>query len=190
MASASERQAWAVETLAPAPEDRLLEVGCGHGVAVSLVCERLTDGSITAIDRSRKMIDIAEKRNVGHVAAGRATFIHSSFERARLGDRGFDKIYAFHVAAFWRQPATMLPLTRRVMAPGAGLFLFNQLPGWKQSTTALGFAAELIEVLASHGFASDEPIIAGLSSGTALCIKAKPVSVPMPAAGDRAPNPC
>src|SRR5215203_4849544 len=66
---ASERFVWAVDTLEVRPADRLLEVGCGHGVAVSLVCERLTTGTITAIDRSPKMIEMARRRNREHVDA-------------------------------------------------------------------------------------------------------------------------
>jgi len=58
---ASERLAWVVDTLAPGPEDRVLEVGCGHGVAVSLVCRRLTSGRVVAIDRSPKMIEAAKQ---------------------------------------------------------------------------------------------------------------------------------
>src|SRR3954449_12943420 len=69
---ASERFLWAVDTLEVRPTDRLLEVGCGHGIAVSLVCERLTTGTITAIDRSPKMIAMATRRNREHVDAGRA----------------------------------------------------------------------------------------------------------------------
>src|SRR5215203_4347097 len=68
----SERFVWAVDALALDPADRVLEVGCGHGVAVSLVCERLKSGRITAIDRSKKMIEIAARRDRERVAAGRA----------------------------------------------------------------------------------------------------------------------
>ena len=101
---ASERFVWAVDTLEVRPAHRLLEVGCGHGVAVSLVCERLTTGTITAIDRSPKMIEIATRRNSEHVHAGRAVLEAIALQDADLGDRRFDKIFAFNVAPFWQQP--------------------------------------------------------------------------------------
>src|SRR5216110_3848892 len=100
----SERFVWAVDTLALDAADRLLEVGCGHGVAVSLVCERLTTGTITAIDRSPKMIEMATRRNREHVDAGRALFEAVALEEADFGDRRFDKVFAFNVAPFWLQP--------------------------------------------------------------------------------------
>src|SRR5215211_8225061 len=101
---ASERFVWAVDTLEVRPADRLLEVGCGHGVAVSLVCERLTSGRITAIDRSSKMIEMAARRNREHIAGGRAVLKTAALETADFEDERFDKIFAFNVAPFWLQP--------------------------------------------------------------------------------------
>ena len=99
-AKASERFVWAVDTLEVRPADRLLEVGCGHGVGVSLVCERLTTGTITAIDRSPKMIEMATRRNREHVDAGRAVLEAIALKDADLGNQRFDKVFAFNVAPF------------------------------------------------------------------------------------------
>ncbi|MEK8108935.1 methyltransferase domain-containing protein [Micromonospora sp. M12] len=53
------RQRWAVETMAVAPDDQVLEIGCGRGAAVSLVADQLTTGRIVAIDRAATMVKMA-----------------------------------------------------------------------------------------------------------------------------------
>jgi SAM-dependent methyltransferase len=121
---ASERFVWAVDTLEVRPADRLLEVGCGHDVAVSLVCERLTTGTITAIDRSPKMIEMATRRNREHVDAGRAVLGAIALEDADLGDRRFDKVFAFNVAPFWQQPEAALGAVREHLARDGAVHLF------------------------------------------------------------------
>ena len=62
----SERLRLIVERLDIRPSDRVLEIGCGHGVAATFVCQRLENGHLTAIDRSAKMIAAAKRRNAGY----------------------------------------------------------------------------------------------------------------------------
>ena len=175
-APASARLAWAVDVLDVRPEDRVLEVGCGHGVAVSLVCERLSAGSVVAVDRSATMIAMAARRNAAHAADGRATFVAADFERVPLGAARFDKVFAVHVAAFWRRPATMLAATAAVLAPAGRLYLFNQAPGWREPEAAAAFGARVAGVLEEHGFAADQPAVGALPSGAAVCVRARPAA--------------
>lgn len=114
----SERLRAVVERLELLPHHRVLEIGCGHGVAATLVCERLTTGRLTAIDRSPKMIDAAARRNARHVTAGTAEFLVATLEDADLGDRRFDRIFAVRVGLFHREPERAHALAARWLAPG------------------------------------------------------------------------
>lgn len=112
-----------VESMNIQPSDRVLEVGCGHGVAGSLICQRLHGGRYLAIDRSEKMIAAATKRNEAYVRAGIARFINDELESADLGEEKFDKVLAMRVRFFHDDPDRARRLVEQWLAPGGELFV-------------------------------------------------------------------
>ncbi|MBA3492269.1 MAG: class I SAM-dependent methyltransferase [Rubrobacteraceae bacterium] len=124
----SERLRSVVEQLGIRPDDRVLEIGCGHGVAATLVCERLEEGHLIAVDRSAKMIQAATRRNAAYIEAGRAEFFVATLEDLDLGDRRFDKIFAVRVGLFHREPERAHGIARRWLAPGGAVFAFFDQP--------------------------------------------------------------
>ncbi len=128
MGLASERLRSIVERLDIGPDDRVLEIGCGHGVAATLVCERLEGGHLTAVDRSAKMIQAATRRNAAYIEAGKARFLVATFEDLDLGNRRFDKIFAIRVGHSHRYPERARSIVERWLAPGAAVFIFFDPP--------------------------------------------------------------
>jgi len=120
----SERLRSIVDQLDIRPRDRVLEIGCGHGVAATFVCERLEGGHLTAVDRSPKMIEAAMRRNVAWIDAGTAEFLVADLEALDLGDRRFDKIFAVRVGLFHREPERAHGIAERWLAPGGAVFSF------------------------------------------------------------------
>jgi ubiquinone/menaquinone biosynthesis C-methylase UbiE len=93
-----------------------------------MVCERLDGGRLTAIDRSAKMIEAAERRNAESVAAGKAEFLVASLEEVDLGDRRFDIVFAVRVGLFHREPDRARALVEPWLAPGGRLDSFFDAP--------------------------------------------------------------
>lgn len=118
-----------VEQLGVRPVDRVLEVGGGHGVAATMVCEVLDGGRFTGVDRSVRMVDAAARRNAGHVAAGRAEFLVGDLEHLDLGVREFDLAFAVRVASVHRDPERSRGLLQPWLAQGARVLSYFDAPG-------------------------------------------------------------
>ena len=88
------RNRWAVDLLAVEPSDRVLELGCGPGVAVTALARRATRGLVVGVDRSQVMIRQAGRRNAAAIRAGRVRLIHAPVEGMRTTDGPFDAALA------------------------------------------------------------------------------------------------
>jgi SAM-dependent methyltransferase len=135
-----------------APDDQILEIGCGPGAAVALVCDRLDGGRITAIDRSATAIKRANERNAAHVNSGKAVLRHLDLAALHLPGRRFDKVFAVNVSTFWLRPAGPEWAVVKDHLHRHGVFhLFYDTP-------AAGRARQIAEAvraaLTGHGFSS------------------------------------
>ena len=165
----SDRIRWGVEVMDVQSSDRVLEIGSGHGVAVSLVCERLGDGRITAVDRSEKMVATASARNARWIAAGKAEIVRGSFPDLDLGGRRFDKIFAIHVPLFRGDRNAAIAALRRLLAPGGAVFLIGQpLRNEDAEPWARANAAHLV----AGGFDVREPLLSADPGARTVCVSA------------------
>jgi cyclopropane fatty-acyl-phospholipid synthase-like methyltransferase len=161
-----ERIRWAVEALDVQPDERLLELGCGGGLAVSLVCEQLTAGMITGVDRSPLQIERAARRNAACVAAGKAAFLVADLEAVPSPGHAFETIFAINVNHFWTRPKSAAPeALARLLVPGGRLELFYETPSPGRT--------ESIETILRKSLA-DEPFVqVGTTSSPLLRVTAR-----------------
>lgn len=126
--SATERYRWAVEILDVQPDDVILEIGCGYGHSIRLICERLAEGKLTAIDRSEKMVEAASKDSKDFHDSGKVEILHRDLLNSELVESSFDKIFLFNINVFWMDPVEELDVIRRLLKPDGRFYLFHQPP--------------------------------------------------------------
>lgn len=151
----NERQVWMVEQMDVRPDDHVVELGHGHGVAASAVCERLAAGSgrYVGIDRSATMTAAAGRRLGEHVRAGRAELVTGSVADVAL-DGAFDLVVAIHFPPIERgDPTAELAALVPRLRDGSRLCVGFQPPS---SAAVEAVAERLGELLPAHGFTVDE----------------------------------
>jgi SAM-dependent methyltransferase len=147
-----ERVRWAVEQLDLRPGDEVLEIGCGPGVAVSLVCDRLTGGHVVGIDRSATAIRRATARNGEHLAAGTARLLQTELADLELPAGSIDVAVAVNVNLFWvRSPTTELRVVGGLLRDGGRLVLCYEVP---DASRTASIAAKVVAALEAGGFST------------------------------------
>jgi SAM-dependent methyltransferase len=145
------RNRWAVGLLGLEPDDRVLELGCGPGVALAAIADRVVRGVAVGVDQSAVMIRQARRRNAAGIAAGRVELVCATFEdllavdgerRVAGVDGGplaepFDAALAVNNVGFWDQPERRLAALRDLICPGGRVALVSQprCPGATADTT-------------------------------------------------------
>jgi SAM-dependent methyltransferase len=141
-----ERIRWAVETVDPREGERILEFGCGPGVAAELVGRRLGGGALLAVDRSAVAVGRARGRTADLPAV---EIRQSTVADLDVPAASFDKAFGVNVNVFWTGAATAeLTVLAAALRRGGQLFvLYGGGPTGADRVTA-GIAAKL----SAHGF--------------------------------------
>lgn len=168
-----DRLVWAVDRLDVQPTDRLLEIGCGPGIALALVADLLRGGRVVGLDRSAKMIAAAEKRNRDLIESGRVSLLTADLASARFGRQRFDKVFAIRVNVFWTESgrvlAEMKAIARALSSEGT-LHLFFDSPGDRLNA----IAGKVEATLAANKFSLISQTLGETDAGRSLHVLAAP----------------
>src|SRR3954463_5506309 len=120
------RNRWAVELLDVQPTDRVIELGCGPGVAIAAFAARATRGLVVGVDHSRAMIAQAGRRNKAAVADGRVHLVVAPVELLSVRDGLFDAALAVNTVGMWPEPAARLSELAHLLRPAGRIALVSQ----------------------------------------------------------------
>jgi SAM-dependent methyltransferase len=120
------RNVWAVGLLDVQPDDRVLEIGFGPGIAIGELARRATRGHVVGVDHSELMVRQASRRNAAAVRAGRVELRLGNAEQLPAFDEQFDKILAVNSLMFWDDPVARLKELRELLRPGGRIAIAFQ----------------------------------------------------------------
>jgi ubiquinone/menaquinone biosynthesis C-methylase UbiE len=146
------RSRWAVQLLDIQPTDRVIELGCGPGVAIAALAARAVRGLVVGVDHSQVMIGQARRRNGSAVRAGRVRLVHAPVENLAI-EGPFNAALAVNTVGMWPDPVARLRELARLLRPGGRIALVSQprCPG-ATSATSVAAAEELAGLLTEAGF--------------------------------------
>lgn len=166
----SERFIWASSLIEVKPQDSILEIGCGTGILAEQILLQLDEGNYVALDRSKPMLEKAQKRNQGFFERGLISFENSDFLSSPSKAAAYDKIVAFNVNFFLKKASREMEKLARIIKPDGLIYVFYQAP----HEISLDAAEPIKDNFLSHNFQIVHVELKELFPTAAICVVAKP----------------
>lgn len=143
----------AIEHLHCQAGDRILEVGVGTGLSLSLYPANVT---VVGIDLSEAMLKQAREKVAAEQLSHVQGLIKMDAQQMTFPDSSFDKVVAMYVASVVPDPAKLVNEIRRVCKPGGEIIFLNHFQN--KNPVIRGIEA-FIQPLATYlGFHPDFPM--------------------------------
>jgi ubiquinone/menaquinone biosynthesis C-methylase UbiE len=142
-----------VSLLEVRPDDRVLEIGLGPGLAIHELSRIAQEGYVCGIDHSELMLRQARRRNADGIRRGVVELRLGSVDELPAFDNPFDKILAVNAMLFWSEPDARLEELRQLLSPGGLIAVAHQPrgPGATDETSAAK-GSEIAAALIRAGF--------------------------------------
>ena len=152
---------WMVELLDVGPDDRVVDVGCGPGLAVEAAAARARRGFVAGVDASPLMVAQASRRNRAAIREGRVEIRRGGAAALSYPDARFTRAASLNSLQFWPEAERGLRELHRVLEPGGRLALVlvarsgDADPGRPVPGVAVGppWVREVAGLLHAAGFA-------------------------------------
>ncbi len=165
------RNRWTVDLLSLDPGHRVLEIGCGPGLALRACAHRLSDGCAIGIDHSAVMVQQARHRLAQEIGLG--------VLEVRRGDANcladeppvYDRVFSLNVVQFLPNLRETFRHVHGCLVPG-GIVATTYHPRSRSPTRdeAITLAAKVSDVMFDIGFVDIELHELPLEPVPAICV--------------------
>jgi phosphatidylethanolamine/phosphatidyl-N-methylethanolamine N-methyltransferase len=162
----------ALQRMAIGSGDRVLEVGVGTGINLTLYPR---DCSITGIDLSDSMLEKAHER-VAKNGLRHVRVLQMDASSLSFPDNSFDIVYAPYLVSVVPDPVQVAREMRRVCRPGGRIVILNH---FRSANPLVSWAERLISPLTVHvGFKSDLDLPGFLAQAELRPVSIEKVNIP------------